>query len=424
MSIVPQIALVKPNREVQQYVETSPNAIRQAIEDSGGSGQLTLQKGAYGTENPGQNITVPDGLDIIVMPSADISRVNFFDSSGDPSPNVYNFNNLGNIASVVNTITPGAGIAVSSQSGDVDLRVAENGITTDLIEDSAVGEEQLGAANTVNSGDVLSYNGTALEWTPAAVNADDPIAGDGTSSAPLVLNTKDSGTISLGVDNTQLVADVRDNSITETELANDAVTADVITGDPSDGDFLRYNSGLVWQGVDASDVSGGTFSGSFTFTSAITAGNGIDSEGAISVQNAGNIRAGGSGVGIEVDSTAGDLQLTAASDEIRLNAGSNILIDGGSSAIVNVLTQQFKLDVTDTLFSSSGSNVSLEGSGVFIHQDGYIDVPMREDGKPDPSPPPDGYIRIFAKSGNSDADDGEIVFVEPDGGAAGIGPTN
>lgn len=439
MSIVPQIALVKPNREVQQYVEPSPDALREAISDSNGSGQLTLQKGVYGAQNPGQNITVPLGIDIIVMPGADISRVNFFDSDGNPFPNIFDFNNLGNIASVVNTITAGDGLSVDQPSGDVTLQVPDEGITNDLLAVNAVGTDVLETGNTPSAGQVLAYNGTVMQWQSADVVTENPIGGTGLPGNPVNLKFKDSASISLGTNNNQLVANILDDGITQQMMSENSVGGEQldIDGVPaSDGEYISYQGGLEWKGIVASEVGGGTFGGSsHTFPGNVTFnGNAIFDGTLIDLEDGnGNVRG-------TIEGTDPTLEITAdgqtGDDAILIGSGSgSIQIDAFNVDILAEIsllasrrvasyTNLRVLDDSNFYLETEDDNMeNVSDSRIEINSDGYMDFPMYDNNaspSKEPPTPPDGYIRMYAITGGSGNSAGKYRFVEPNGNTATI----
>ena len=156
--------------------------------------------------------------------------------------------------------------------------LATSAVTTAKIADNSVTEPKLSVSNTPTTGQVLSYNGSALAWAaPVTGGAGDPtLGGDltGTASAAQIA-TGAVGATELAT-NAVTTAKITDANVTNAKIADNSVTEPKlsVSNTPTTGQVLSYNgSALAWTTPAAGGGSGSTWT-AVARSSAYTAASG------------------------------------------------------------------------------------------------------------------------------------------------------
>lgn len=202
--------------------------------------------------------------------------------------------------------------------------VADNAISNSKLQNQAVTLNKISNAGA-SSGDVLSYDGSALNWSPAATSSGDitaVTAGDGLTggavSGNAILNIGAGTGIIIGTDNISLdeshtdalyVDEGQANSISTAMVQNQAITHQKVSGTgATSGQVLSYNGTNVEWATPASP-SGNTLDEAYD-EGGLGAGRVINAtNGAVYISGTGGLISDG-GISVGMNSSTNDDMIT------------------------------------------------------------------------------------------------------------------
>jgi len=179
----------------------------------------------------------------------------------------------------ITEVTAAGGLSGGGTTGAVELGIASGGVTTARLADDAVTEPKIGAANAPGTNQVLSYNGSALEWTNTSsgditeVTAEGGLSGGG-SAGSVSLSIANGGVtgpriadgVVQGGSNVTVTRDAIDNFVVSASTSGltSAVESIGADGQTLDGDLTFETSGSASLSVSGNTLTFGASSGGLT----------------------------------------------------------------------------------------------------------------------------------------------------------------